>query len=243
MWQRTNKISEVNPWFLRDSEGFQLIPELEPRADEVIFDKITMSAFEGTFVDIALRDCGINSFAIVGVATEIGIEPTVRNGADRGYIPVVVTDACGAGDDEAGARSIEEMKFTGDAVLTDVETICSLLKNTNNLKKLLLPTSYFLLTKFAYAKRYPLGQRGAKCGLSVNPPKGFSSLLKSGRSAVYAKALPSVVREPAQRNCFTATHGQAAPWTTSRYFLLPTTCGELNAFVTSYSLQPRQTAF
>ena len=126
MWQRTNKVSEVNPWFLRDSEGFQLIPELEPRADEVIFDKITMSAFEGTFVDLALRDCGINSFAIVGVATEVGIEPTVRHGADRGYIPVVVTNACGAGNDEAGERALEEMKFTGDAILTNVEIICSL---------------------------------------------------------------------------------------------------------------------
>ena len=28
--------------------------------------------------DIALRDCGINSFIIEGVATEIGIEPTIR---------------------------------------------------------------------------------------------------------------------------------------------------------------------
>ena len=127
-WQRTNKVSEVNPWFLRDSDGFQLIPELAPRDSEVIFDKITMSAFEGTFLDLALRDCGINSFAVVGVATEVGIEPTVRHGADRGYIPVVVTDACGAGNDEAGERSLEQMKFTGDAILTDVETICSLLR-------------------------------------------------------------------------------------------------------------------
>lgn len=127
-WQQTNKVSEVNPWFLRDSEGFQLIPELEPRESEVIFDKITMSAFEGTFLDIALRDCGINSFAVVGVATEVGIEPTVRHGTDRGYIPVVVTDACGAGNDEAGERTFEAMKFTGDAILTKVETICSLLK-------------------------------------------------------------------------------------------------------------------
>ena len=127
-WQRTDRVSEVNPWFLRNSDGFPLIPELSPRADEVIFDKITMSAFESTFLDLALRDCGINSFAVVGVATEVGIEPTVRHGADRGYIPVVVTDACGAGNDEAGERSLEEMKFTGDAILTEVETICSLLK-------------------------------------------------------------------------------------------------------------------
>ena len=49
-----------------------------------------MSAFEGTFLDVALRDLGVNSFAICGIATEIGIEPTVRHGADLGYIPVVV---------------------------------------------------------------------------------------------------------------------------------------------------------
>ena len=126
MWQRTNKISEVNPWFVRDSDSFQLIPELSPLPCEVIFDKITMSAFEGTFLDIALRDCGINSFVIVGVATEIGIEPTIRHGSDRGYLPVMVTDACGAGDDEAGERSLENLKFISDAILTNVETICNL---------------------------------------------------------------------------------------------------------------------
>lgn len=126
MWQRTNKVSEVNPWFLRDADGFQLIPELSPLPSEVIFDKITMSAFEGTFLDLALKDCGINSFAIVGIATEIGIEPTIRHGSDRGYIPVMVTDACGAGNDAAGERSLESIKFMGDAMLTNVETICNL---------------------------------------------------------------------------------------------------------------------
>jgi len=29
--------------------------------------------FEGTWLDLVLRDCGINVFIIVGVATEIGI--------------------------------------------------------------------------------------------------------------------------------------------------------------------------
>lgn len=127
-WQRVNKASEVKPWFLRDSPGFPLTPEMSPLSTEVIFDKITMSAFEGTFLNIALRDCGINAFAIVGVATEIGIEPTVRHGADLGYIPVIVTDACGAGDEEAAKRSLESLRFSGDAMMTDVETLCGLLR-------------------------------------------------------------------------------------------------------------------
>lgn len=127
-WQRVNSPDQVNPWFLRDAPGFQIVPELSPRPSEGVFDKLTMSAFEGTWLDFALRDCGINAFIIVGVATEIGIDPTVRHGADLGYIPVLVTDACGAGNEEAAKRSIESLKFAGDALITDTETICQILR-------------------------------------------------------------------------------------------------------------------
>ena len=126
-WQRVKTVAEVQPWFLRDSPGFHLVPELTPLPSEAIFDKITMSAFEGTPLEIALRDCGINSFLIVGVAMEIGIEPTVRHGADLGYIPIVVTDACGAGNAEAAERSLASLSFMGDAILTNlVATVATL---------------------------------------------------------------------------------------------------------------------
>jgi biuret amidohydrolase len=124
-WQRVKSANEVKPWFLRDSPGFHLIPELNPLPSEAIFDKIAMSAFEGTPLDIALRDCGIDAFAIVGIAMEIGIEPTARHGADLGYIPVVVKDACGFGHRDAAARSIASLEFAGDSLLTNVETICA----------------------------------------------------------------------------------------------------------------------
>ncbi|MGH3693525.1 MAG: cysteine hydrolase family protein [Pseudonocardiaceae bacterium] len=127
-WQRVDSVAAVNPWFQRDSPGFDLIPELAPRASEAIFDKITMSAFEGTPLDIVLRDCGVNAFAIVGVATEVGIDPTVRHGADLGYIPVVVTDACGGGDEKAARRSVESLEYTGDALFTDSATFCRILR-------------------------------------------------------------------------------------------------------------------
>jgi nicotinamidase-related amidase len=127
-WQRTDSPGNVNPLFLRDSPGFQIAPELQPRAIEGVFDKLTMSAFEATWLDFALRDCGINSFIIVGIATEIGIEPTTRHGADLGYIPVLVTDACGGGNEEAAKRSIENLKFAGDTVLADIEEICAVLR-------------------------------------------------------------------------------------------------------------------
>jgi nicotinamidase-related amidase len=127
-WQRVGSVAEVHPWFLRDSPGFQLTPEVAPLPSEAILDKITMSAFEGTPLDIALRDCAINTVAIVGVATEIGIEPTVRHAADLGYIPVVVTDACGAGNEEAGQRALTSLRFMGDAFFTTVEEFCTILR-------------------------------------------------------------------------------------------------------------------
>src|SRR5213079_2450794 len=131
-WQRADSPEQVNPWFLRDAPGFQIIPELQPHPTESVFDKLTMSAFEGTWLDFALRDCGINSFIIAGVATEIGIEPTIGHGSDLGYIPIMVTDACGAGHADAGDRALASIAFIGDAILTDVRTIQTVLGRMTN---------------------------------------------------------------------------------------------------------------
>jgi nicotinamidase-related amidase len=121
-------VKQVKPAFLRDSPQFQLVPELTPLPSEAIFDKISMSAFVGTPLDIAMRDCGLNAFAIAGIALEIGIEPTVRHAMDLGYIPVVVEDACGSRDQEAAARALAGFQFAGGSYLTDVRTISRLMR-------------------------------------------------------------------------------------------------------------------
>jgi biuret amidohydrolase len=127
-WQRVETAEEIKPWFLRDAPGFPLVPELEPLPSEAIFDKITMSAFEGTPLDIALRDCGIRAFAIAGIAMEIGVEPTARHGADLGYIPVIIKDACGFGHRDAAERSLASLEFAGDSIVTTVEEFCGQLE-------------------------------------------------------------------------------------------------------------------
>src|SRR5215831_4026248 len=126
-WQRVDSPDRVKPMFLRDSPAFQITPELEPLSSEGIVDKITMSAFEGTYLGIALRDCGIRSFLIAGIALEIGIDPTCRQGADLGFWPILVQDACGFGDLEAANHSLASLKHMGDTTITDVQTACALL--------------------------------------------------------------------------------------------------------------------
>ena len=125
-WQRKDRVEEIVSPFLRDSPGFQIVPELAPREAEGVFDKLSLSAFEGTPLEFALRDAQVTAFVIVGVATEVGIEPTVRHGADRGLIPIVVTDACGAGNPSAAKRSLDALANAGDAILTDISTVTGL---------------------------------------------------------------------------------------------------------------------
>jgi biuret amidohydrolase len=131
-WQRKDRVDDVVSPFLRDSPGFALVPELVPRDSEAIFDRLSMSAFEGTPLEFALRDAQVTAFAIVGVAIEVGIDPTVRNGADRGFVPIVITDACGAGDPAAAQRSLDALATAGDAILTDIATVTDLLASATN---------------------------------------------------------------------------------------------------------------
>src|SRR5215467_12544606 len=127
-WQHVEHVDEVKPAFLRDTPGFQIASELTPLPSEGVVDKITMSAFEGTFLDVAFRDCGVNSFVIAGIALEVGIEPTVRHGMDLGYIPVIVADACGCGNRTAAERSLAALAFAGGSLETDSVTVIGIFR-------------------------------------------------------------------------------------------------------------------
>jgi len=119
-WQQVERLEDVTSPFLPDAPQTQIVDELAPTAKEAVLDKLTLSAFAGTPLELALRGADVRALAIAGVATEIGIEPTVRHAGDLGLIPVVLTDACAPGNVEAGQRAIETLRFLGDAVLTDV---------------------------------------------------------------------------------------------------------------------------
>src|SRR5258705_12390315 len=75
-WQRLDDPARVEPWFLRDSPGFAIVPELEPRPSQAIFDKLAMSAFEGTPLAFALRDCGITAVAVPAIPMQNRTPPT-----------------------------------------------------------------------------------------------------------------------------------------------------------------------
>ncbi|MGV9821620.1 cysteine hydrolase family protein [Nocardia xishanensis] len=126
-WQGVDSVDELKPILQRDTPAFELVPELRPRHDEIVFDKTSMSAFEGTPLASTLRDLGIGAYAIMGVAMEIGIAPTIIHSTDLGFVPVVISDACGGRDQDAIARSYADFEFQGHAIVTDSATITPLL--------------------------------------------------------------------------------------------------------------------
>ncbi|MGV9665400.1 cysteine hydrolase family protein [Nocardia niigatensis] len=130
-WQGADSVDDVVPILQRDTPGFELVPELRPRADETVFDKTSMSAFEGTPLASTLRDLGIGAYAIVGVALEIGIAPTVCHSTDLGFVPVVIRDGVGGRDESAQQRAWDDFAFQGHAIVTDIDSIVPLLEKSS----------------------------------------------------------------------------------------------------------------
>ena len=111
-WQRVDQANDVRSSFPPKSAHAQLIEELAPADDEPVFDKLGMSAFVGTPLELVLRDRGVMTLIIVGAVLEIGVEPTARHAADLGFLPVVVEDACGVVEPEAAERSLASLDYS-----------------------------------------------------------------------------------------------------------------------------------
>jgi ureidoacrylate peracid hydrolase len=69
--------------------------QVEPRANGDLFvEKHTFSAFQGTPLDQMLRARGIKTLVMTGVATNVCVESTLRDGFFLGYYIVAVEDCC-----------------------------------------------------------------------------------------------------------------------------------------------------
>jgi nicotinamidase-related amidase len=97
-------------------------PEIAPEATDIIIEKSTPNLFVGTNVEMILRNRGIQTLVFTGIATEIGIETSVRDAGARGFYPVVVSDAVSSADREAHERSLKSMaRISIVATMTEVQ--------------------------------------------------------------------------------------------------------------------------
>jgi ureidoacrylate peracid hydrolase len=76
-----------------EGEGnVRVIPELAPRADELVIRKHYYDGFNGTVLDGALRARGVTTIVITGTMTDICVLGTVIGGFNREYRLIVVED-------------------------------------------------------------------------------------------------------------------------------------------------------
>src|SRR5882724_11181620 len=84
---------------VRGTWGAAPVDGLEPRAGDIVIEKMRMNAFYDTRLDTILRGCGIETIVITGAWTNFSVEHTARHGADAGYNVIVVTDGTSTIDD------------------------------------------------------------------------------------------------------------------------------------------------
>lgn len=79
---------------VRGTWGAAPVKGLEPQPGDLVVEKMRMSAWEGTKLEIVLKALGRDILIDTGAWTNMSIEHTARTGADKGYVIVVPEDAC-----------------------------------------------------------------------------------------------------------------------------------------------------
>ena len=74
--------------------GHAIIPRLRSKPNELVLDKNTGSAFNSTGIDFHLRNMGVTTLAVTGIATDMCVMVTSLDAADRGWNVFIVSDAC-----------------------------------------------------------------------------------------------------------------------------------------------------
>lgn len=77
------------------SREHEIVDELKPLPGEHVLRKTTIGAFASTGIDSLLRNLGCEQLYLAGVSTNMCVETTAREAADRGYLVTLVEDACG----------------------------------------------------------------------------------------------------------------------------------------------------
>lgn len=114
----------IGPESLRlGSWGADALDGLEALADEPVLIRNRMSSFNGTGLDVLLRNAGVTTVIVAGVWTNMAVEHTLRDAADHGYRSVLVTDAASSiNADWHGAALTYALTNIAEFVTTDEVT-------------------------------------------------------------------------------------------------------------------------
>ena len=112
-------ISKVSPLF-KESEKADLLKigtwsteirdDIDVRSEDRMVVKTRVSAFFKTRLDYMLREMGVDTVIIAGVATDLAVSSAVRDAHDLDFNVIVVSDCCAAASDQDHESELEILK-------------------------------------------------------------------------------------------------------------------------------------
>jgi ureidoacrylate peracid hydrolase len=117
------KISDID--VPRGSWEAQVLDEIAPADNEMIFRKTSSSVFISTNIDYVLRNLRVRSLIVAGLLTDQCVESAVRDACDLGYLVTLVSDACTTASAERHEQSLLGIRGycrqrTTDTLLTEI---------------------------------------------------------------------------------------------------------------------------
>ncbi|AEM39289.1 isochorismatase hydrolase [Pyrolobus fumarii 1A] len=121
------EVKHWGPHAVRGSEEAQVVPELRPTEKDYVVLKRRYDAFFATDLDLLLRELGIDTVVLTGVATDICVLHTAAGAFFRGYKVIVVKDATAGVTKDRHNFALEYMRQVyGAEVLSSEELISKL---------------------------------------------------------------------------------------------------------------------
>jgi nicotinamidase-related amidase len=108
------------------SREHEIVDELKPLPGEHVLRKTTIGAFASTAVDSLLRALGCEQLYLTGVSTNMCVETTAREAADRGYLVTLVEDACGTTHEELHQVTMRNFRRLFGRVHSTAESLAEL---------------------------------------------------------------------------------------------------------------------
>jgi len=106
-----------SPFAVAGTKGAAVVDELRPQPGEYVIEKVRMSAFLGTELDIMLRTLGITDLVVTGIQTPNCIRTTVFDAMAYNYPVILLSDAVGAKNDEVHNANVADMAAIGVRVM------------------------------------------------------------------------------------------------------------------------------
>ena len=94
----------------RGSWDAQVLDEIKPIEDEIVFPKTSSSVFISTNIHYILGNLGVEFLIISGLLTDQCISSAVRDACDLGYLVTLITDACATYSPERHETSLSHIK-------------------------------------------------------------------------------------------------------------------------------------